>query len=306
MGVIPTILMLACESERAYTRGLLIGVSSCSVRKAIVPVAGAGTRLFPLTKSQPKEMLPVGRKPVVQHVVEELCSAGIEQILLITGRNKNAIEAHFQAGVEPDGGLGTDGSNRVLYTRQDVPTGVADAVAMGREFAAGETVVVAFGDTILSSTGLIDRLIAAHRESEASCTFAVEEVRPEDVSRYGVVEIYKKGDRFFASDLVEKPEPSYAPSNLAVVPRYVFEPSIFDTIAATSTGRGGERWLTDAIVNLISASCPVRVVPLDPGEQRYDIGNFGSYYRAFIDFALDDLEHGEAIRRYVRDLDGLV
>lgn len=269
-------------------------------------MAGAGTRLFPLTKAQPKEMLPVGRKPVVQHVVEELCTAGIEQILLITGRNKNAIETHFESGVEPDCGSGNDGINRVLYARQDVPTGVADAVAMGREFAAGETVVVAFGDTILSSSGLIDRLIAAHCESKASCTFAVEEVRAEDVSRYGMVEIYKKGDRVFASDLVEKPEPSCAPSNLAVVPRYVFEPSIFDTIAATSPGRGGERWLTDAIVNLVNESLPVRVVPLDPGEQRYDIGNFASYYRAFIDFALDDLEHGEAIRRYVSGLDGLV
>ena len=293
-------------------------VSSCLVRKAIVPVAGAGTRLFPLTKAQPKEMLPVGRKPVVQHVVEELRLAGIEQILLITGRNKNSIENHFesdgesnrfsgwQSDIDRDSISGTDGIHRVLYTRQDLPTGVADAVALGREFAAGETVVVAFGDTILSSSDLLVRLIAAHRESQASCTLAVEEVRAEDVSRYGVVGIRKEGGRVFASDLVEKPEPDRATSNLAVVPRYVFEPSIFDTIEATSPGRGGERWLTDAIVNLVNHSPPVRVVPLNPGEQRYDIGNFASYYRAFIDFALDDCEHGEAVRRYVGGLDGLV
>ena len=281
-------------------------------------MAGSGTRLFPLTKAQPKEMLPVGRKPVIQHVVEELCLAGIEQILLITGQNKNSIETHFESdsesnqisgrpsGIDWDCLSGTDGIHRVLYTRQDLPTGVADAVALGREFAAGETVVVAFGDTILSSSDLIVRLISAHRESKASCTFAVEKVRAEDVSRYGVVGIYKEGDRVFASDLVEKPEPGCAPSNLAVVPRYVFEPSIFDTIEATLPGRDGERWLTDAIVNLVKDSLSVRVVPLNPGEQRYDIGNFASYYRAFIDFALDDFEHGEAIRRYVGGLDGLV
>ncbi len=284
------------------------------VRKAVVPVAGLGTRLFPATKSQPKEMLPVGRKPVVQYVVEELRAAGIEQMLLITGRKKAAIEDHFEADHELSRLLQAsgrtlagdlpiaDGVRSVFYTRQGAPSGVADAVGLARDFVGGEPFLVAFGDTIMQGGDLAARLIAAHTASRASCTVAVEEIPPEDAFRYGIVDVCERGGVLTARGLVEKPEPGRAPSNLAVVPRYVFEPHIFDAIDVTRPGRGGERWLTDAIDVQARESPPVRVVPLEPGERRYDIGNFGSYYRAFIDAALADPEYGAVVRQYVSEL----
>jgi UTP--glucose-1-phosphate uridylyltransferase len=260
-------------------------------------------------------MLPVGRKPVVQYVVEELHAAGIEQILFITGRKKSVIEDHFDADAELSRLLdrtglarGTDraladGVPGVFYTRQGKPTGVADAVRLGRNFAAGESIVVAFGDTILKGGDLVGRLIQAHQTSQASCTLAVEEIPREDVFRYGIVDVQQRGDLLYATGLVEKPDPASAPSNLAIVPRYVFSPSIFETIDATPRGKDGERWLTDAIAILARETAPVRVVPLDQVERRYDIGNFESYYRAFVDFALSDPEYGDAVRRHIRCLD---
>ena len=284
------------------------------VRKAVVPVAGIGTRLFPATKSQPKEMLPVGRKPVVQYVIEELRAAGIEQILLITGRKKAAIEDHFDADLELSrllqqaGNIDSadlpiaDGIRGVFYTRQGTPSGVADAVGLARDFAGGEPIVVAFGDTIIRGANLVARLIAAHGESKASGAVAVEQIAQEDAFRYGIVDVREVGGALFAADLVEKPAAGTAPSDLAIVPRYVFSPEIFDAIEATRPGLGGERWLTDSIAILAREAPPVRVVPLDASERRYDIGNFESYYRAFIDFALADPQYGASVRQYVSEL----
>ena len=284
------------------------------MRKAVVPVAGIGTRLFPATKSQPKEMLPVGRKPVVQYVVEELRAAGIEQILLITGRKKAAIEDHFDADLELSrllqqaGNVDSadlpiaDGIRGVFYTRQGTPSGVADAVGLARDFAGGEPIVVAFGDTIIRGANLVARLIAAHGESEASGAVAVEQIAQEDAFRYGIVDVREVDGGLIAVDLVEKPAAGTAPSDLAIVPRYVFGPEIFDAIEATRPGLGGERWLTDSIAILARERPPVRVVPLDASERRYDIGNFESYYRAFIDFALTDPQYGASVRQYVSEL----
>ena len=284
------------------------------VRKAVVPVAGIGTRLFPATKSQPKEMLPVGRKPVVQYVIEELRAAGIEQILLITGRKKAAIEDHFDADLELSrllqqaGNIDSadlpiaDGIRGVFYTRQGTPSGVADAVGLARDFAGGEPIVVAFGDTIIRGANLVARLIAAHGESKASGAVAVEQIAQEDAFRYGIVDVREVGGVLFAADLVEKPAAGTAPSDLAIVPRYVFSPEIFDAIEATRPGLGGERWLTDSIAILAREAPPVRVVPLAASERRYDIGNFESYYRAFIDFALADPQYGASVRQYVSEL----
>ena len=288
--------------------------SPSPVRKAVVPVAGIGTRLFPATKSQPKEMLPVGRKPVVQYVVEELRAAGIEQILLITGRKKAAIEDHFDADLELSrllqqaGNVDSadlpiaDGIRGVFYTRQGTPSGVADAVGLARDFAGGEPIVVAFGDTIIRGANLVARLIAAHGESGASGAVAVEQIAQEDAFRYGIVDVREVDGGLIAADLVEKPAAGTAPSDLAIVPRYVFGPEIFDAIEATRPGLGGERWLTDSIAILARERPPVRVVPLDASERRYDIGNFESYYRAFIDFALTDPQYGASVRQYVSEL----
>ena len=285
-----------------------------AVRKAVVPVAGAGTRLFPATKSQPKEMLPVGRKPVVQYVVEELQAAGIMQILLVTGRKKQAIENHFdkdpelstllqRAGdLEPGDLAIADGVPGVFYTRQAEPTGVADAVGLARDWVGDEPFVVAFGDTIMRAPALLPRLLRTHLAAGASCTIAVEEVPPEDAYRYGIVDPRPVANGLEVKGLVEKPSPGRAPSNLAIVPRYLFAPRAFEAIEATRPGLGGERWLTDAIAILVREAPPVRAVALAAGERRYDIGNYLSYFRAFIDFALADPRYGAAVRQYVRTL----
>jgi UTP--glucose-1-phosphate uridylyltransferase len=287
-----------------------------SVRKAVVPVAGAGTRLLPATKSQPKEMLPVGRKPTVQYVVEEMAQAGIAQILFVTGRKKESIEDHFDRDPELErrltanddlrGELDTTSGIKFFYTRQSVQAGNADAVRQAEQFVGDEPFVVAFGDTIIRSEGrqsLLQRMIQAHLQDDSACTLSVEEVLPEDVHRYGVVSPAPGSDpasgAFLIDGLVEKPEQAAAPSRLAIAPRYVFDRSIFNAIAATLPGRGGDLWLTDSIAILIKQGFSVRALSLLPDERRYDIGSFETYFKAFIDFAVADEKYGYLIRQYL-------
>jgi UTP--glucose-1-phosphate uridylyltransferase len=287
--------------------------------KAVVPVAGHGTRLLPATKSQPKEMLPVGRRPVVQYVVEELQAAGLEQILFITGRKKTAIEDHFDADPELEHLLSSGGGYELLeelsftetraryyYTRQSVPRGLGDAVCHAREFAGDDHFVVALGDSIIKSReggSFLRDMVASHVASGAACTVAVEEVDPDEVFRYGVVrpEAGQEGDADFdVADLVEKPRVGAAPSNLAIAARYVFSPALFEAIGRTAADRGGEVQLTDSIRLLIQLGHKVRAVRLGPGEVRYDIGNFESYFKAFVDFALADVKYGYIMRQYLK------
>lgn len=288
-----------------------------TVRKAIIPVAGPGTRLLPATKSQPKEMLPVGRKPTVQYVVEEMAQAGITQVLFVTGRKKSSIEDHFdrepelerrltETGDELRSELETTSGVKFFYTRQSVQAGNADAVRQADEFVADEPFVVAFGDTIIRSEGrqtLLQRMIQTHLQNNAACTLSVEEVPEDDVFRYGVVKPAPEADVatgvFRLAGLVEKPEKAAAPSNLAIAPRYVFNRSIFGAIAATLPGRSGELWLTDSIAVLIKQGLDVQAIKLQAGESRYDIGTFETYFKAFIDFALADERYGYMIRQYL-------
>ena len=297
------------------------------VVKAIVPVAGMGTRLLPATKSQPKEMLPVGRKPVVQYVVEELEAAGLEQVLFITGKNKMVIEDHFDADPELartlSGGGGyalleeleyTETDVRYFYTRQSVPRGLADAINHGKEFAGTDHFVVALGDSIIRQIGpqvgpsrpgssFLQEMMRLHLENGAACTLAVEEVAPEEVYRYGVVkpkgEIPASGG-FQVEDLVEKPRVEAAPSNLAIAARYIFSPVLFEAIRRTAPDRSGELQLTDSIRLLIQLGHKVQALRLREGERRYDIGNFESYFKAFIDFALTDEKYGYMVRQYLK------
>jgi len=284
------------------------------VRKAVILVAGLGTRLLPATKSQPKEMLPIGRKPVVQYVVEEMVQAGITQVLFVTGRKKASIEEHFDADPELEQRLSTSGDVELLqelpafdsdvhifYTRQSVPKGQADAIRLSQEFVGGEPFIVAFGDTIIKGGNLLKRMIESHGRSGAACTFAVEQVAPEDVHRYGIVAPRNGngGPEFEVTEIVEKPTPGTAPSNYAVVPRYVLNHDIFEAIRLTLPGKGGELWLADSIEILIKQQRVVRCVALQPGEVRYDIGNFETYFKAFIDFALDDEKYGYLVRQHI-------
>jgi UTP--glucose-1-phosphate uridylyltransferase len=297
------------------------------VVKAIVPVAGMGTRLLPATKSQPKEMLPVGRKPVVQYVVEELEAAGLNQVLFVTGKKKMVIEDHFDADPELARSLSSGGGYALLeeleytetdvryfYTRQSVPRGLADAINHGREFAGADHFVVALGDSIirqmdpqfgssLPGSSFLREMMRLHLENEAACTLAVEEVAPEEVYRYGIVkpvgELSSTG-AFQVDDLVEKPRVDAAPSNLAIAARYIFSPVLFEAIRRTAPDRSGELQLTDSIRLLIQLGHKVQAVRLRPGERRYDIGNFESYFKAFIDFALTDEKYGYMVRQYLK------
>ncbi len=295
--------------------------TSSPVIKAIVPVAGLGTRLLPATKSMPKEMLPVGRKPVVQYVAEELEAAGVTQILLITGRRKQAIEDHFDADPELTSALQRAGNERLLadlaftnaetrffYTRQAEPRGLGDAVLYGAEFAGNDPCVVSLGDSIIYGEregATLRALVTAHVNSGACATILVEQVAEDDVYRYGIVASASAGDPpsgepFRLRDIVEKPRVGAAPSRLAVAARYVFSPDIFEALRQTSVDSRGELQLTDAVRLLIQWGRPVFAWRLRPGEQRYDIGNFESYFRAFVDFALADERFGYTLRKYLK------
>ena len=286
-----------------------------AIDKAVLPVAGLGTRLLPATKSQPKEMLPVGHKPVVQYVVEEMIGQGVGKFLFVTGRKKRSIEDHFDDDPELESRIGAKDrigevdydreSVEFFYVRQRRPLGNADAVRLAAEFVGGESFVVGFGDTILASSGqpgVVRRLVDDHESSGASATIAVWEVPLEETSRYGVVRPAedRAGGAFAIDDIVEKPAAEEAPSRLAVAARYVFTPRIFEAIAATDPGVNGELWLTDAIRRLLEWGDGVRCVQLAPGERRYDIGTPLTYYRAFADFALADPDHGPAFADYLR------
>jgi UTP--glucose-1-phosphate uridylyltransferase len=285
------------------------------ITKCIIPAAGMGTRLLPATKSQPKEMVPVGRKPVIQHVVEEAVGAGIRQILIVTGAQKRTIEDHFDRNRLLEDSLRTKGNEsmipdlnfleetdtQIFYTRQPEPTGLADAVMLGKGFVDGETFAVSLGDTIIQSYkggSFLWKLLDAHLRTGAAATIAVERVERSQLSRFGVVRpSMMDGLSMKLDDLVEKPSAEEAPSDLAIAARYVFDPCVFDAIEETPAGLAGERQLTDAIRLLLSQGKPIWGFMLDSDEKRHDIGNLRTYASAFVDMCLHDPEIGEEFRR---------
>ena len=277
-----------------------------NIAKAIVPVAGLGTRLLPTTKSLSKEMLPVGRLPVVHHIVEELATAGIRQILFITGRNKSALENHFDDSGATACHLGyRERGIEFFFAHQALPPGTGTAVATGQAFAAGEPFVVAFGDSIVrtrSGQPLLQRMIDSHLHHRSACTIGAYEVPEDRMHHYGIlVPAVATAEDSKLTAILEKPTPAQTSSRLAVSARYVFSQVIFDHIHTTAPAPSGEVYLTDAIAALIAAGEPVRTVRLSIDEQRCDIGNHLSYFTSFIDYALDDPEWGAQIRAYLRE-----
>jgi UTP--glucose-1-phosphate uridylyltransferase len=289
-----------------------------SIDTAVVPVAGLGTRLLPATKSQPKEMLPVGRKPVVQYVVEELARVGMNRVLFITGPGKASIENHFDLDGELIQVLRESGKEELLaelefersavryfYTRQRQTLGLGHAVLCARSFVGREPFVVALGDSIIglhAQSDVVQRMTACFTERHAAAVIAFEDVPREDVWRYGVAKPADSNDVFEIEDLVEKPPVDEAPSTLAIAARYVLSPGIFDALEDTPPGAGGEIQLTDAIRAVIKGGGRAYGVRLDAGERRYDIGNFNAYFRAFVEFALADPRYGAPLRRYLEEL----
>lgn len=286
---------------------------------AIIPVAGRGTRLIPLTKSQPKEMLPVGRKPVVQYVVEELAAAGVERQLFITGPGKTAIENHFDTDAELIEHLRVTGKEDLLaeldferrsteyfYMRQRRQLGLGHAVLCAAPIVRDQPFVVALGDSIIGLTepsNVVSRMIDEFQRQGAEAVICFEEVPPEEVIHYGIAKPRgMAGDVFELDDLIEKPSMTEAPSTLAVAARYVCSPMIFEHLRQIGPGKAGEIQLTDALRRAIHKGGRVLGVRLGPDEHRYDIGNFESYFKAFAECALADPQYGDMLAEHVRML----
>ncbi len=254
------------------------------IRKAILPAGGLGTRLRPLTRVMPKELLPVGGKVVLQYVIEECAAAGIDQLLVVGNRRKPGL-MDAAAALEPPDDPDTQVPLRTVYfASQEKQLGLAHAVLHGEAFAGEEPFVVALGDTILDGgdDSLLARMIAVHQEAGAAATIATEPVAPERVSRYGILEPEGElGEVFRVRGVVEKPRPEEAPSRQAIAARYVFTPEIFAACRAVRPNPEGEIELTEAMSWLARQGRPVMAVNLLPGQQRLDIGSPESYFAAF-------------------------
>ena len=284
------------------------------VRKAIIPAAGLGTRFLPATKAQPKEMLPIVDKPAIQYIIEEAIASGIEDILIITGRNKRAIEDHFDRNIELELLLRSQGKYELLglveelahvtihYIRQKEAKGLGHAVLCAKQFVGNEPFAVLLGDDIIdSSTPCLKQLIDVYEDCQAS-VLGVQQVPKAKVSSYGIVqpEPYKE-NIWRAVDLVEKPSVAEAPSRLAVLGRYIIEPEIFDLLEATPPGRGGEIQLTDALRSL-AVEQPVYAYQFEG--RRYDVGDKQGYLEATVEFALKRPDLREPFTRYLLDILG--
>jgi len=272
---------------------------------AVIPAAGRGLNFLPLTKSQPKEMLPLGRKPVVQYVVEELIQSNVKRILFITGPDKSAIESHFDTNKDLIRFLRVHGKEEQLaelvferneaayfYTRQRHQNGLGQAVLCAEPFVQDQPFIVALGDTILGRpqpSNIVRQLADLFTEQKDSvqAVIAFDELqKKEDVVYLGVAKPGKNyGSYFEVDDIVEKPAVNDAPSGLAVAARYIFSPDIFKYLRQTNPGIGGEIQLTDAIQAMIRDGGRVLGVALPEADERYDIGDFDSYYKAFAKFA---------------------
>lgn len=284
-----------------------------SVTKAVIPAAGLGTRFLPATKAQPKEMLPVVDKPAIQYVVEEAVNAGIDDILIISGRGKRSLEDHFDRNVELESFLAERGKDDALaevrsiaelaeihFVRQGEPLGLGHAVSIARKHVGDNPFVVMLGDDIMDrrSTVLTD-MIEVHRQRGAAVV-AVSEVPTEEISNYGSIEPEFLSDSLVqVRGIVEKPSASVAPSNLAVMGRYVFTPEIFEALERVTPGVGGEIQLTDAIA-LLLADHEVFGWVFDHG--RFDIGNKQDYLRATVELAIERDDLGPEFRAFLIDL----
>ena len=268
---------------------------------AVIPAAGMGTRLCPLTYAIPKEMLPLGPRPTIQLVVEELMAAGVKDFVIVIGNNKQAIPEHFTA-------LGREnpifnGTASFRYAYQPQPRGLGDAVLCAEGLVEGDF-VVALGDAVISGNedgGLVSRLLRVHKQVNSSATVAVQKVAPEATSRYGIIDPAEAGPEgsLRLADLVEKPGPDKAPSNLAICARYVLNTDVFDVLKTLEPGHGGEIQLTDAL-RTMAAQGRSYAVPLLEDEERWDVGNPVSYGKASVKAWLSDPVYGEAINDSLR------
>ena len=280
------------------------------VHKAVIPAAGLGTRFLPVTKAQPKEMLPLVDKPAIQYVVEEAVSAGITDILVITGRGKRSLEDHFDRSFELEYYLEQAGKStevaemrriaemaNIHYLRQGEPRGLGHAVSVAAEHVGDDPFAVLLGDDIMHpDAGVLQGMLRTFEQTGHSVV-ALKEVPGPDISSYGCAAVRPlEGNLVQIEDLVEKPAPAEAPSNLAVMGRYVFGPGIFEVLAETKPGRGGEIQLTDAI-KMLAQREPVYGWTFQNG--RFDVGNKLEYLQATVELALEREDLGPRFRKFL-------
>ena len=284
------------------------------IRKALFPAAGLGTRFLPATKAQPKEMLPLVDKPIIQYSVEEAVASGVSNIILVTGRGKNAIEDHFDVSIELETLLEARGKTAQLeeirkisnlinfaYVRQGEPLGLGHAVLVGRELIGNEPFAVILGDDVIDAhPPALAQMIQVYEKYDGP-VIAVERVPEETVSSYGVLDAEPLGDGVYRIlDLVEKPPRDQAPSNLAIIGRYILTPDIFDHLQATTADRTGEIQLTNGLRSLL-ASRPLYGYEVDG--VRHDTGNKLGFLKAVVYFALRRPDLAGPFREYLRTLD---
>jgi len=280
------------------------------VTKAVIPAAGLGTRFLPATKAQPKEMLPVVDKPAIQYVVEEAVAAGIDDILIITGRNKRTLEDHFDRNFELEYQLASKGKQSDLaevvelaeladihFVRQGEPLGLGHAVSVARKHVGGEPFVVMLGDDIMDAHSTVLRDMIKSFDETGSSVVALMEVEPSEISAYGCAAVEDRdGALCRITEIVEKPAVEVAPSNLAVMGRYLFTPTIFDLLDDVEPGVGGEIQLTDAIAGLLADETVNGYVF---AEGRFDIGKKIDYLRATVELALRREDLGPEFREFL-------
>ena len=272
------------------------------VKKAVIPVAGLGTRFLPATKAQPKEMLPIVDKPVIQYIVEEAVSAGIKQIIFVTGRHKRAIEDHFDRNLELERALEEKGKKELLnlvkeisdladiiYVRQKEPLGLGHAILTAEPAVGNEPFAVLLGDDLMVSEPPAVKQLMRVFEKYRCSVLGVQEVKREEVNRYGIIGGREIEEGTFKVDtLIEKPAPEVAPSNYAITGRYILTPGIFEALRRTPFGKGGELQLTDGI-NILGEREAIYAKLMEG--KRFDAGNKLGFLEATVDFALrrDDL-----------------
>ncbi|HDF0673912.1 TPA: UTP--glucose-1-phosphate uridylyltransferase GalU [Staphylococcus aureus] len=284
------------------------------IKKAIIPAAGLGTRFLPATKAMPKEMLPILDKPTIQYIVEEAARAGIEDIIIVTGRHKRAIEDHFDSQKELEMVLKEKGKSELLekvqystelanifYVRQKEQKGLGHAISSARQFIGNEPFAVLLGDDIVESeVPAVKQLIDVYEETGHS-VIGVQEVPEADTHRYGIIDpLTKNGRQYEVKKFVEKPAQGTAPSNLAIMGRYVLTPEIFDYLKTQKEGAGNEIQLTDAIERMNNDN---QVYAYDFEGERYDVGEKLGFVKTTIEYALKDDSMREELTRFIKALD---
>ena len=283
------------------------------VRKAIIPAAGLGTRFLPATKAQPKEMLPIVDKPTIQYIIEEAVASGIEEIIIVTGRNKRSIEDHFDKSIELELELERGNKQELLdmvraisdmagiyYIRQKEPRGLGHAILTARHFVGNEPFAVLLGDdVVVSKTPCLMQMMDVYNEYKTS-SLGVQEVAHEVVNKYGIVDCKNIEDRVYkVQDLVEKPRIEEAPSNIAILGRYIITPSIFSYLETQDAGTGGEIQLTDALKRMAKDEA---MYAYSFKGHRYDVGTKCGFLQANLEFALRNPETKDEMLQYINRL----